>query len=151
MSESNTVQSAPSQQPKKKFLRRATFLHAGSLMVMLGVFVLLSVQLANRSLEQLLPTGGTVTLFQQTAEPEKSYPLNAGQSLLIAKIIDSAEYENLVNTQKIGKITLKLTNGPMETFDLTVDGIIAHRGWYTQRKLNSDEIKRIIEIAVSQK
>ncbi|MBQ3350445.1 MAG: hypothetical protein IJG38_08605 [Thermoguttaceae bacterium] len=132
--------------PRKRiFLRRATILHAGSLFLMLIVFIFLSVHLANRSLEELVPSGGQATTTQNGETVSKE--LNAAQAMQIAKIIDSAPYENLQNKTELAKIELKYVKAAHDTFTVTPSGVISRRGWYNQRKLDADQVEQILKIA----
>ncbi|MBR0238820.1 MAG: hypothetical protein IJQ39_12070 [Thermoguttaceae bacterium] len=134
--------------PRKRiFLRRATILHAGSLFLMLIVFIYLSFHLANRSLEELVPSGGKAIEIQNTGNNTQEQELNANQALQIAKIIDSAPYENLQNKTELAKIELKYVKAAPDSFTLTPSGVICSRGWYNQRKLDAQQVEQILQIA----
>ena len=133
--------------PKRIFLRRATFLHAGSLFLMLIVFIFLSFNLANRTLEELAPTGGKALAVENGKEKALQLELNASQAMQIAKIIDSAPYEKLQNKTALAKIELTYGKAAPDSFTITPSGVICRRGWYNQRKLSAEDVERIIEIA----
>ena len=132
---------------KRIFLRRATFLHAGSLFLMLIVFIFLSFHLAYRTLEELVPSGGQVTASQTENGATDKRELNATQAMQIAKIIYSAPYENLQNKTELAKIELKYVKAAQDTFTLTPSGVICRRGWYNQRTLSAEQVEQIIQIA----
>lgn len=143
----NPVPTKPSGPRKRKFLRRATILHACSLFVMLVVFIYLSIHLANRTLEELVPSGGKAIAVQNGTETAEQRQLSADQALQIAKIFDSAPREDLQNKTPLAKIELKYVKAEQDQFTITPDGIIRHRGWNNQRKLNSEQVEQILQIA----
>ena len=112
---------------------------------MLVVFIFLSVHLANRTLEELVPSGGKATRTQNGQSVSKE--LDAEQAMQIAKIIDSAPDENFQNKTELAKIELKYVKAAQDTFTITPSGVISRRGWYNQRKLNDGQVEQIIKIA----
>ena len=98
-------------------------------------------------MEELVPSGGKATAVQNGAEKVVERDLNATQAMQIAKIIDSAPYENLQNKTELAKIELKYVKAAQDTFTIVPSGVISRRGWYNQRKLDPQQVEQILEIA----
>ena len=65
----------------------------------------------------------------------------------IAKIIDSAPYENLQNKTELAKIEMAYVKAAHDTFTITPSGVISRRGWYNQRKLDAEQVEQILKIS----
>lgn len=114
---------------------------------MLVVFIYLSFHLANRSLEELVPSGGKAIEIQNIGKNIEERELTADQAMQIAKIIDSAPYENLQNKTELVKIELKYVKAAPDSFTLTPSGVICSRGWYNQKTLDAQQVEKILQIA----
>lgn len=138
-------------QPKPRFSRKATFLHAGSLILMFGVFMFLSIQLYNRSLIERTPVGGEGYLLQiqPNGETQKTpFTLTASQAIEMASIIDQADYQKGRNEKILGQVTIDLDKNYYEKFNITPSGVVRFRGWNRSGALPEDQAQRLLEIAI---
>lgn len=135
----------------RRFSRRATFLHAGALIVMFAVFMFLSIQLNNRTLIERIPHGGTGYLLQTAQDGsmiKTPIKLTATNAVEMASIIDQAVYEGNQKSNILGQVTIELDKNYREKFNITQSGVVRFRGWNRSGSLSPEQVQRLLEIAI---
>lgn len=139
------------QQRKRRYYRRATWLHFFTLVTCFSLFILFSMKLATQSLMEMQPVQAQGWFLESDPVSGKlerrEFSLKGQPLLTLAELIDSTPSVYASSKlEKYGEIHFKFAaTKRIRKFFLSQDGIRDSQGWNRHKALSPDEIRKILK------
>lgn len=141
---------------KRRYYRRATFLHLFTFIICFGLFIALSARIANQPLMEMHPVSieGWVFLNEPATGSQKKVDFRLGQvkACELASMFDAEEsVYTSEKLEKYGEITFRFVSaGRKRTFFISQNGIRDSQGWKRHKAISPKDVEEILEKAIQE-